>query len=94
MKGVLIGAGYFAQFQAEAWKRLEAPLSSRRAETDPSNSAAGQPQLLLAVADLAPGKAKQFAAKHGIPRAYESVEAMFDAEQPDFVDIATRPEII
>ena len=72
MKGVLIGAGYFAQFQAEAWKRL-----------------GGQ---LLAVADLAPGKAKSFATKQGIARAYESLEAMLDTEKPDFVDIATRPD--
>ena len=72
MKGVLIGAGYFAQFQAEAWKRLDGRL--------------------LAVADLAPGKAEEFAAKHGILRAYKSAEAMLDAEKPDFVDIATRPD--
>jgi predicted dehydrogenase len=78
MKGVLIGAGYFAQFQAEAWKRLE-EQSQRRLD-------------FRAVADLAPGKAQEFAAKHGIPRAYESVEAMFEREKPDFVDIATRPE--
>ena len=77
MKGALIGAGYFAQFQAEAWKRLEQDRP---------------PFLSLAVADPAPGKAKTFAAKHGIPRAYESVEAMLDSENPDFVDIATRPE--
>ena len=77
MRGALIGAGYFAQFQAEAWKRLEERLRS---------------PLLLAVADLAPGKAKEFAAKHGIARAYESTEVMLDMERPDFVDIATRPD--
>ncbi|MEO6788626.1 MAG: Gfo/Idh/MocA family oxidoreductase, partial [Chthoniobacteraceae bacterium] len=73
MKGVLIGAGFFAQFQAEAWKRMDG--------VD-----------LVAVADLAPGRAQEFAANHGIARAYESVEAMLDAERPDFVDIATRPD--
>lgn len=72
MKGVLIGAGYFAQFQAEAWQRFG--------------------ERLLAVADLAHGKAEVFAARHGIPRAYQSAEAMLDAEKPDFVDIATRPD--
>ena len=73
VKGVLIGAGFFAQFQAEAWKRI--PDAS-----------------LVAVADLAPGRAKEFAATHDIARAYESVEAILDAERPDFVDIATRPD--
>ena len=53
MKGVLIGAGFFAQFQADAWKRMS---------------------------DVE------------LARAYESVEAMLDAEKPDFVDIATRPD--
>lgn len=73
MKGALIGAGFFAQFQADAWRRMSG------VELD-------------AVADVAPRKAKDFAAKHGITRAYESVEAMLDAEKPDFVDIATRPD--
>ena len=73
MKGVLIGAGFFAQFQADAWKRMSG--------VD-----------LAAVADVAPGRAKEFAAKYNIARDYESVEGMLDAEQPDFVDIATRPD--
>lgn len=73
MKGVLIGAGFFAQFQADAWKRI------------PSVD-------LAAVADVAPRRAQEFAAKYGIEQAYESVEAMFDAEKPEFVDIATRPD--
>jgi predicted dehydrogenase len=72
-KGVMIGAGFFAQFQAEAWQRIPA------AE-------------IVAVADAAPGKAREFAARFGIPRAYESVEEMLDREQPEFADIATRPE--
>jgi len=78
MKGVLIGAGYFAQFQAEAWKRLE-----ERSEGEFE---------FAAVADITLGKAKEFAAKYGIARAYDSVENMLDREKPDFVDIATRPE--
>ncbi len=73
MKGVLIGAGYFAQFQAEAWQRI-----------------AGVE--LVAVADSLPGRAREFAALHGLARSYESVTAMLDAERPDFVDIATRPD--
>lgn len=73
MKGVLISAGYFAQFQAEAWKRIPG-------------------MDLVAVADPVPGKADAFAARHGLPRAYTSVEQMLDREKPDVVDIATRPE--
>jgi predicted dehydrogenase len=69
----MIGAGFFAQFQAEAWRRM-----------------AGVE--LLAVADSAPGKAREFAAKFGIARDHESVDAMLDEEKPDFVDIVTRPD--
>lgn len=71
-RGVIIGGGYFAQFQAEGWQRIGA------AE-------------ILAVSDSAAGKAQGFAAKWGIPRAYESVDEALDQERPDFVDIATRP---
>ena len=73
-KGVLIGGGYFAQFQAEGWQRIPA------AE-------------IVAVADAAPGKARAFADQWGISRAYESVAEALDREQPDFVDIATRPAV-
>ena len=46
----------------------------------------------LANRDLA--KAREAAARHGIPRAYawSDLAAMFDAEKPDFVDIITPPE--
>lgn len=71
--GVMIGAGFFAEHQAEAWRRIDGVS-------------------ITAVADIAPGKALEFAGKHGIPRAFESVEEMLDKESPDFVDIATRPE--
>ena len=92
MRGVMIGAGFFAQFQAEAWKHLEGRLPSRPVK-HAENTAAGMPPLLLAaIADPVPGKAREFAAKFGIARAYESVEAMLDAEKPDFVDIVTRPD--
>jgi predicted dehydrogenase len=72
-RGTLIGAGYFAQFHADAWRRV----------------AGAQ---LAAVADPAPGKAQALALRFGIPRAYESVSAMLEAEQPQVVDIVTRPE--
>jgi predicted dehydrogenase len=69
----MIGAGYFAQFQAEAWRRI------------PSVQ-------ITAVADAIPGKAREFAHKFGIARAYESVTELLERERPFFVDIATRPE--
>jgi predicted dehydrogenase len=72
-RGVMIGAGYFAQFQAEGWQRIpEAEIT--------------------AVVDSSPGKARGFAERFGIPRAYESVAEALVHERPDFVDIATRPE--
>ena len=73
LRGVLIGAGYFAGFQGEAWRRVPG------AE-------------LVAVADAIPGKAREFADRHGVRAAYESADETLDREQPDFVDIATRPE--
>jgi predicted dehydrogenase len=73
MKGVLVGAGFFAQFHAEAWMRVPG--------VD-----------LVAVADAVPGKAHAFAGNFGIPRAYQRVEEMLDRENPDFLDVATRPE--
>lgn len=91
MRGVLIGAGYFAQFQAEAWKRME-PHTNRPDEATPRSAAGKSPLHIAAVADSAPGKARSFADKFGIPRAYESTEEALDHERPDFVDMATRPE--
>jgi predicted dehydrogenase len=91
LKGVLIGAGYFAGFQAEAWKRMEGRLVSRPEETT-QHPAAAKPPLLVAVADPVPGKARAFADRFGIPRAYERVDQMLEREKPDFADIATRPE--
>jgi predicted dehydrogenase len=73
MNGVLIGAGYFAHVQAEAWQRISSAT-------------------IVAVADSVPGKARAFADKFGINRAYENVDEALDRERPDFVDVATRPE--
>ena len=92
MKVVLIGAGYFARFQAEAWKRMEGRLSSPPAETTPQSAAGKSPLQIAAVADSVPGKARAFADKFGIARAYERVDEMIEREKPDFVDVATRPE--
>jgi predicted dehydrogenase len=72
MRGVMIGAGFFAAFQADAWNRMS--------EVE-----------ITAVADGAPGRADEFAAKWSIARAYTSAVEMLDKEKPDFVDIVTRP---
>ncbi len=47
---------------------------------------------ITAVCDPASGKAAAFAAAFGIARAYEDVGEMLDTEDPDFADIATRPD--
>ncbi|MBM3803389.1 MAG: Gfo/Idh/MocA family oxidoreductase [Acidimicrobiia bacterium] len=73
LKGVIVGAGYFAQFHAEAWNRTPGAA-------------------IAAVADVAEGRAHDFAAKWNIPRADRDAAAMLDREKPDFVDIVTRPE--
>ena len=69
----MIGAGYFAAAQAEAWQRIPG------AE-------------IVAVADLDLVRAEAFARSWGIPRVYPDASVMLRAEQPDFVDIVTRPE--
>ena len=45
LKGILIGAGYFAQFQAEAWKRLEGRFSNRTAGNADVDPTVGKPLL-------------------------------------------------
>ena len=72
-KVVLVGAGYFAQYHVDAWKRLR--------DVD-----------LVAIADSDVTRADSFAQQFGVPRHYQSVERMLDAEQPDLMDIVTRPE--
>jgi len=47
---------------------------------------------ITAVADALTGKAQTLAENFGIASFYESVEEMLDREQPEFVDIITRPE--
>ena len=73
LKGVMIGAGYFAGFQAEAWSRI----AGARIE---------------AVCDTVPGRAREFASRWKIPRAYEDSDTMLKVERPGFVDITTRPD--
>lgn len=44
---------------------------------------------IAAVCDVVPGKAAEFAAKHGIPAAYDSYEEMLDKERLDAVSVCT-----
>lgn len=47
---------------------------------------------LAAVCDVNSEIAAQAAAKYGIAQTYDDYATMLDAEQPDFVDIITRPD--
>jgi D-apiose dehydrogenase len=49
---------------------------------------------IVALANRDLGKARETAARHGIPRAYAwtDLAAMLDTEKPDFIDIITPPE--
>lgn len=69
----MIGGGFFAGFQAEAWQRVAGVQ-------------------IVAVADVQPGRAQEFAERWQIPRAYTDADALLEEEKPDFVDIATRPD--
>lgn len=44
---------------------------------------------VTACADIMPGRAKEFAGKHGIPAAYENVEEMLKCEKLDGVSVVT-----
>lgn len=44
---------------------------------------------VVACCDIVPGRAKAFAEKHGIPKAYENAEEMLKKERLDGVSIAT-----
>ena len=73
LKGAMIGAGRFARFHAEAWRRVEGAQ-------------------IVAVADVAAGRAEEFSERFGIPHAYRDAAEMLERERPDFVDIVTRPD--
>ncbi len=47
---------------------------------------------VAAVADPAVERAREFAARWGVPSVYGDAEEMLAAERPDFVDIVTRPD--
>lgn len=47
---------------------------------------------IVAVCDVDEAKAREFAARFGIPRTYSEPEETLDAQKPDFVDIVTKPD--
>jgi predicted dehydrogenase len=47
---------------------------------------------IAAIVDTDAPRAREFAAKWGIPNVYADLREMLAVERPDFVDIATRPE--
>lgn len=47
---------------------------------------------IVGVCDTDIDRANLVAQKHSIPNIYRDVQAMLEAEKPDFVDIITRPE--
>ena len=73
MKGAIIGAGFFAGIQAEAWNRI--------ADAN-----------IIAVADTDTDRAQQFAERWSIPHVFNDIESLIQQTNPDFVDIATRPD--
>ena len=68
---VMVGAGYWAQFQVEGWRDAGAPLR--------------------AIANRHLANAQALAARYGVPRCYDSVQAMLDAERPTLVDVVLPP---
>ena len=68
---VMVGAGYWAQFQVEGWRDAGAPLR--------------------AIANRHLAHAQALAARYGVPRCYDSVQAMLDAERPTLVDVVLPP---
>ena len=68
---VMIGAGYWSQFQVEGWRDAGAPLA--------------------AICNRRLGNAEALARRDGVPRCYDDIEAMLDAERPTLVDVCLPP---
>lgn len=69
------GAGYFAGFHLDAWRRLH----------DEGRV------VLVALADVDRDRRTAAMATWGIARGFDNVRAMLDATRPDVLDIATPP---
>ncbi|GAA2871353.1 Gfo/Idh/MocA family protein [Nonomuraea rubra] len=48
---------------------------------------------LVAVADVDAGRAREFAAKYGVPHAYGSAEELLAAQRPDLAHLCTPPAL-
>jgi D-apiose dehydrogenase len=68
---VMVGAGYWAQFQVEGWRDAGAPL--------------------VALCNRHLDAAQALAERYGVPRCYDDVGAMLDAERPTLVDVVLPP---
>ena len=77
LRVAVAGAGYFAQFHLEAWKRIEQQGLVK----------------LVAVADPDPARLKQALEKHGIAKGFADAGVMLREIDVDLFDIATPPEI-
>lgn len=75
LKVVVVGAGYFAQFQLEAWQRLR-----REGLVE-----------LLGVIDSDPTRRKTATENFSPDYEFVSVQQMFETVRPDLIDIATPP---
>lgn len=68
---VMVGAGYWAQFQVEGWRDAGTPLA--------------------AICSRHLVNAEALAGRYGVPRCYDDIEAMLDAERPTLVDVCLPP---
>lgn len=73
LKGALIGCGFFAMNQLNAWRDIEAEGGAR----------------IVALCDRDPARLKAASERFGIERTYSDAAGMLDSEDVDFVDIAT-----
>ena len=75
LRVAVAGAGYFAQFHLEAWKRIEQQGLVK----------------LVAVAEPDPARLKQALEKHGIAKGFADAGVMLREIDVDLFDIATPP---
>ncbi len=68
---VMVGAGYWAQFQVEGWRDAGAPLA--------------------AICNRHLDAAQALAQRYGVPRCYDDLARMLDAERPTLVDVVLPP---
>jgi predicted dehydrogenase len=73
LHGALIGCGFFAMNQLNAWRDIQAQGGAR----------------IVALCDRDPARLRLVSEKFGIDRTYADAAEMLDTEKLDFVDIAT-----